>query len=415
MSFSQLGLSQAVIDAVYGAGHAVPTEIQLKAIPPALQGRDVMACAPTGTGKTAAFVLPMLDRLSKGAVVPPSRRLPQALILTPTRELALQIVEAILCYSAYTEVRPLAIYGGVNIQNQIQGLRDGADVIVATPGRLLDHLQRNTATLSAVRYLVIDEADRMFDMGFIRDVQNIIGRISRDRQTMLFAATMSEEIMRLVASVQRQPVQVVVGQTNTPAKTVDQQFYAIARQSKMDLLVHILASKAADTVLVFSRTKHGADSIARRLGRHGIRSEAIHSNRSQSQRERALEGFKRREFNVLVATDIAARGIDVEGIAHVVNYDTPLAPEDYIHRIGRTGRAEATGAAHTFVSDDEYKYLRRIEQTIGKQCELLRVPGFDEPGPDRQPNHRTSERDERHARQRHRWHGRSRGDGNWHR
>ncbi|MCU0608277.1 MAG: DEAD/DEAH box helicase [Chitinispirillaceae bacterium] len=378
MSFTNLGLSQPVIDAVYGAGHSVPTDIQRQAVPEVLRGRDVMACAPTGTGKTAAFVLPMLDLLTREPAPAGIRRRPRALILTPTRELALQIVESVLCYSAYTDVQPIAIYGGVSMHTQIHGLREGPDVIVATPGRLLDHLQRNTADIAGVKYLVVDEADRMFDMGFIIDVQNIIGRVSRQRQTLLFSATMSEEIRSLVKSIQHDPVRIVVGQTNKPVETVSQKFVSVSQQSKVDLLAHILQKDPADTVLVFSRTKHGADKIARRLDRSGIRCEAIHSNRSQSQRERALQGFKRREFNVLVATDIAARGIDVDGIALVVNFDTPMAPEDYIHRIGRTGRAEMTGAAVTFVSHEEMKYLQRIEQLIGKRCELETYPGFEQ-------------------------------------
>jgi ATP-dependent RNA helicase RhlE len=259
---------------------------------------------------------------------------------------------------------------------QAQNLRDGTDVIVATPGRLLDLLQHKTANISNVEYLVIDEADRMFDMGFIRDVQNLIGRVKRERQTLLFSATMSREIAALVASVLRNPFRIVVGQANKPVDTVTHRFYAISGQVKMDLLTHLLRQKEAESVLVFSRTKHGADKIARRLCGGGIQAEAIHSDRSQSQRERALAGFKQGNFRVLVATDIAARGIDIDGITHVFNYDTPAAPEDYIHRIGRTGRAEASGTAVTFVSDDERKYFQRIEQTIGKQCELLQDHGF---------------------------------------
>ena len=318
----------------------------------------------------------MLESLCRKPEAFRMRRLPRALILTPTRELAQQIKDSVLCFSAFTPVQSVVVYGGVSMNVQAQNLREGTDVIVATPGRLLDHLQRKTAVISNVEYLVIDEADRMFDMGFIRDVQNIIGRVKRERQTLLFSATMSREIAALVASSLRDPFRIVVGQANRPVDTVTHRFYSIAGQVKMDLLTHLLRQEKAESALIFSRTKHGADKIARRLCGSGIPAEAIHSNRSQSQRERALAGFKQRDFKVLVATDIAARGIDIDGITHVFNYDTPVAPEDYIHRIGRTGRAEATGIAVTFVSDEERKYFQRIEQTIGRRCELLRNPGF---------------------------------------
>jgi ATP-dependent RNA helicase RhlE len=376
MSFSHFGLSSAVLKAVEGSGYTKPTPIQMQAIPEVLSGRDVMACAPTGTGKTAAFVLPMLDRLQHTT---PSEgpRLPRALIITPTRELAQQIEASVLCYGAFTAVQSVAVYGGVFQSPQIQGMKN-ADVIIATPGRLLDHLRCNTANLSAVEYLVVDEADRMFDMGFAEDVQNIIGRIPRDRQTLLFSATMSEEVRSLVASIQRDPVKIVVGQTNTPVTTVVQYFYGVDRHAKIDVLSVILKRLPAETFLVFSRTKHGADQVARQLHRNGIAAEAIHSDRLQSQREQVMAGFKRRDFNVLVATDIAARGIDVDGISYVVNFDTPVSPEDYIHRIGRTGRAEARGTAITFVSPDEGDCFRAIEQVIGKKCELRTFPGFEQ-------------------------------------
>jgi ATP-dependent RNA helicase RhlE len=372
MNFSQFGLSSAILKAVEGTGYSIPTEIQIKAIPEAVAGRDVMACAPTGTGKTAAFVLPMLNRLlNQPALQQPG--LPRALVLTPTRELAQQIEASILCLSAFTHLHPVAIYGGVFQSPQVQGLKN-SDIIVATPGRLLDHLRGNTANLSAVEYLVVDEADRMFDMGFAEDVQNIIGRVNRDRQTLLFSATMNAEVRALVASIQRDPVCIEVGETNKPVESVTQYFYSVSNRNKIDLLVHILSQVPDETVLVFSRTKHGTDSIARDLRRKRIRAEAIHSDRLQTERDRALAGFKSREYTVLVATDIAARGIDVSGISCVINFDTPAAPEDYIHRIGRTGRADKRGTALTFVSRDEYDNFLRIEQVIGCCCELLVYP-----------------------------------------
>ena len=378
MSFSQYGLSSAVLKAVEGAGYTTPTEIQRKAIPEALAGRDVMACAPTGTGKTAAFVLPMLNRLlNQAEFLQPG--LPRALVLTPTRELAQQIEASVLCLSAFTHLHPVAIYGGVFQSPQVQGLKN-SDIIVATPGRLLDHLRGNTANLSAVEYLVVDEADRMFDMGFAEDVQNIIGRVNRDRQTLLFSATTNAEVRALVASIQRNPVCIQVGETNKPVESVAQYFYSVSNRNKIDLLTHILSRVPDDTVLVFVRTKHGVDTVVRDLRRARIRAEAIHSNRLQTERDRALAGFKCRDINVLVATDIAARGIDVSGISCVINFDTPAVPEDYTHRIGRTGRADMRGTALTFVSRDEYDNFLRIEQRIGKHCDLLVYPETEKQG-----------------------------------
>jgi ATP-dependent RNA helicase RhlE len=379
MSFSTIGLSPATMQGVSSSGLSIPTDIQRKAIPLALQGIDIIGCAPTGTGKTAAFVLPMLSLLEGAAASQKSGRHPRALILTPTRELAQQIEDAILSFGEFTGLSPISIYGGSGMGGQIARLRQGIDIVVATPGRLLDHLQRGTISLSSVEFLVLDEADRMFDMGFIDAVRNIIGRTPTKRQTLLFSATMSREVRSLVAGIQKNPHLIEVGEPFTPVKTVEQHFYSIPQQSKMDLLLHVLGKGAVETMLVFSRTKHGADKISRRLSQKGISSAAIHSNRTQSQRQQALEGFKQRRHRVLVATDLAARGIDVTGISHVVNYDTPVFAEDYIHRIGRTGRAEARGEALTFVSSDEEKYMKRIEYLVGKRFEMKEYPGFSFP------------------------------------
>jgi ATP-dependent RNA helicase RhlE len=375
MSFTHFGLSEPVMRGVEDSGYQVPTEIQQKAIPLVLQGRDIIGCAPTGTGKTAAFVLPMLDRLQHqpDAKV---RRFPRALILTPTRELCLQIEEAIFTYGKYVNFRPLALFGGVKISNQLNGLRQGVDAVVATPGRLQDHMDRRTVDLSRVEILVLDEADRMFDMGFIRDVRRIIAQVPRQRQTLLFSATISREVRSLVADIQHDPQLIEIGRPFTPVETVTQHFYSVLPHSKLELLVHILDQENIGSMLVFSRTKHGADRIHTKLLSHGIRTAAIHSNRSQSQRQRALDGFKKGEYQVLVATDLASRGIDVDGISHVVNYDTPVFPEDYIHRIGRTGRAEATGIALTFVTAEEQMNLRKIESATGRRFELQGYPGF---------------------------------------
>lgn len=377
MSFSALGLCDTVVRATVTSGYHTPTEIQMKAIPPALEGRDVLGCAPTGTGKTAAFILPILTNLRRMPVNGGIRGCPRALILTPTRELAQQILEATRTYGAYTGIRAMAIYGGVNIERQIYDLQRGADIVIATPGRLLDHISRASIDLSRVQILVLDEADRMYDMGFIRDVRKIIALVPEKRQTLLFSATMSAEIRALVAGIQKQPVRADIGQVYSPVQSVEQKFFAVSQHLKLGLLVHILRTGQVESLLVFSRTKHDADRIARHLARCGIDAGIIHSNRSQSQRMRALEGFKRREFRVLVATDLAARGIDVDRISHVINFDTPVFAEDYIHRIGRTGRADQKGLAFTFVSPDEEKALRRIESYTRKTCLLQCYPEGD--------------------------------------
>jgi ATP-dependent RNA helicase RhlE len=381
MSFSNVGLSDAVLQGLSASGYSRPTEIQLKTIPLVLAGKDLIGCAPTGTGKTAAFVLPILHCLGKPNGHTQHSHYPRALILTPTRELAAQIEEAIRSYGTHCDLKPVAVYGGVDIDRQIRSLRNGVDIVVATPGRLLDLMERRSIDLSRIEILVLDEADRMFDMGFIKAVRQIIARVPRERQTLLFSATMSPEVRSLVANIQRTPHYIEIGEPFSPVTTVSQKVYRVSQITKTNFLVHILKNETVETMLVFSRTKHGADKIARQLERSGIKTAAIHSNRSQSQRQKTLEGFKRRSFQVLVATDVAARGIDVTGITHVVNYDTPRFAEDYIHRIGRTGRAEKKGIAFTFVARDEEKYLRRIELMIGKRFEISGYPGFatDEP------------------------------------
>lgn len=379
MGFTSFGLSDHILHGVREAGYTAPTPIQSVAIRPALAGRDIVASAQTGTGKTAAFVLPLLQRLSMESLEHKHGRGPRALVLTPTRELAQQVQEAVAVYGKYLPLRSVAIYGGVSMENQIKLLRRGAEIVVATPGRLLDHIQRRTIDLHGISVLVLDEADRMLDMGFIQDVRKIIGFIPKERQTLLFSATLSHEVASLARNILRDPHTVEVGEQRSPVETINQHFYETLRESKIDLLVHALHAEDMKSVLVFSRTKHGADKISRRLERVGIASVAIHSNRTQSQRERALDGFKRGTFRVLVATDIAARGIDVEGISHVINFDVPQYAEDYIHRIGRTGRAGASGDAITFVSHDEQQYLRKIEQFTGKRLNVKRYPGAPAP------------------------------------
>lgn len=376
MPFSKFGLSDQLVQGILASGYTTPTPIQSLAIPPILAGKDLIGCAQTGTGKTAAFVLPMLHRLTQTANGHTGRHI-KALILTPTRELTQQVEEYIGAFSRSSSIQSLAVFGGVNMENQIKRLRRGVDIVVATPGRLIDHLNRRTIDLSKVEILVLDEADRMFDMGFINDVRTIVARVPKNRQTLMFSATMSKEIRALVTSIQKDPEFVEVGERRRPVETVTQYFYHVPHESKMALLQHILQSNRLESVLVFSRTKHGADKISRRLERSGVKSIAIHSNRTQAQRQRALAGFKQGQYAVLVATDVAARGIDVDGISHVINYDIPAFAEDYIHRIGRTARAGAKGDAITFVSNQERKQLRSIEHFVGRRYELKEHPGFD--------------------------------------
>ncbi|MHC4518829.1 MAG: DEAD/DEAH box helicase [Planctomycetota bacterium] len=374
MPFKTFGLSDPLVQGILATGYTAPTEIQSQAIPAAVSGRDVIGCAQTGTGKTAAFVLPVLNRLGHE----PTRRrhAPRALILTPTRELAVQIERSILDYGRFLKLRALAVYGGVNINGQITALQRGVDIVVATPGRLMDHMERRTVNFKSLEVLVLDEADRMLDMGFIRDVRKIVAALPGERQTMLFSATISSEVKTISRDMQKSPHTIQVGRPRNPIETVTQHIYPVQKQRKVPLLLHMLAGDPMYSVLVFSRTKHGADKIRRKLERAGVEAVAIHSNRSQSQRQKALDGFRSGKYRVMVATDIAARGIDVQGISHVVNFDVPAFPEDYIHRIGRTGRAAATGDAITFVAPEEQEYLRKIEKFIDRRFEPRQCPDF---------------------------------------
>lgn len=377
MPFKTLGLADQLVQGILATGYTAPTEIQSRAIPIALAGKDIIGTARTGTGKTAAFVLPILHRLDQRTEAQKREHHIRALILTPTRELAQQIEDSISTYGRFLHPRTLAIYGGTNMQNQLRHLHRGIDIVVATPGRLLDHLQRKSLNLSKVEVLVLDEADRMFDMGFIQDVKRIVSFVPRERQTLMFSATISKPVRELMSAIQKHPTLIEIGEQRTPIQSVSHHFYSAPQERKLELLLHMLDTQKMDSVLVFSRTKHGADKISHRLERRGIKSVAIHSNRTQAQRQRALAGFKQGHFRVLVATDVAARGIDVDGISHVVNYDIPSFPEDYIHRIGRTGRAAATGDAITFVGRDEIKHLKKLEHFTSRRYELKKFPGFD--------------------------------------
>ena len=374
MTFTTFGLSDPLVRGILATGYTAPTEIQSRALPAAISGKDIVGCAQTGTGKTAAFVLPILDRLSHEK--PAKGRLTRALILTPTRELALQIEKAIKGYGRYVDLHTLAIYGGVNIKGQLNALRRGVDIVVATPGRLMDHMGRGTIDLRHIEVLVLDEADRMLDMGFINDVRKIVGDLPEKRQTMLFSATISPEVRALAAGMLKSPEVIQIGRPRNPIETITQHIYPVRKEQKLDLLVHMLRTTQMYSVLVFSRTKRGADKIDRRLKTAGIDSVSIHSGRTQGQRLLAMEGFRKNKYQVMVATDIAARGIDIEGISHVVNFDVPVYAEDYVHRIGRTGRATATGDAITFVSYDEQQHLRQIEDFIGRELQPEKCEGF---------------------------------------
>jgi ATP-dependent RNA helicase RhlE len=374
MPFKTFGLSDPLVKGILATGYTAPTEIQSQAIPSAIRGSDIIGCAQTGTGKTAAFVLPILDRLSHERAG--RKRAVRSLILTPTRELAVQIERSILGYGRFTDLKALAVYGGVSINNQIRTLRGGVDIVVATPGRLIDHIQRNTIKLSGVEVLVLDEADRMLDMGFVDDVRRIVGPLPKKRQTMLFSATISREVQSLASDMLKSPKVIQIGRPRNPIETITQHIYAVEKALKMDLLLHMIEDWRMFSVLVFSRTKYGADKISRRLKRAGVVAVSIHSGRTQNQRQRALDGFRSGKYQVMVATDIAARGIDVEGISHVINYDVPTHAEDYVHRIGRTGRAAATGDAITFVSSEEEKYLREVGKFIGRKLKAQKCKGF---------------------------------------
>jgi len=402
VSFDHLGLAPALVRVVADQGYTEPTPVQAEAIPLVLAGRDVLAGAQTGTGKTAAFVLPILQLLNanreiRPPVAPPGNGLPtyiptsrdrrnatpvriRTLVLAPTRELALQVEESVRTYGARQPIRSTTIYGGVGFDPQVRALRSGPEIVVATPGRLLDHIGQGTIDLGQVEILVLDEADRLLDMGFIRDIRRIIGLLPRDRQTLLFSATFSDDVRRLAADILRDPAMVQVARRNTAAELVRQLVLPVDRERKRELLAHLVKSGRIDQALVFARTKHGANRLAEQLERDGIVATAIHGNKSQPQRTRALSDFKAGRVAILVATDLAARGIDIDALPHVVNFELPMVAEDYVHRIGRTGRAGIEGDAISLVCVDENKLLRDIEQVLGHRIPTEVIAGFE---PDR--------------------------------
>lgn len=380
MSFSTLGLSDEIVRAVTARGYTEPTPVQMQAIPAILLGNDLLAGAQTGTGKTAGFTLPILQRLSAKQDGMPSRSRIRSLILTPTRELAAQVEESVREYGKYLNLTSMVIFGGVSMHAQIQRLKSRVDILVATPGRLLDHVQQRTIDLSHIEILVLDEADRMLDMGFIRDIRRIIALLPKQRQNLLFSATFSNEIKALAQGILTQPVMIEVERRAATADLIGQKVYQVARDKKHDLLTHLIKQQNWFQVLVFTRTKHGADRLSKQLTQDGIPALAIHGNKSQMARTRTLAKFKSGDLQVLVATDIAARGIDITDLPHVVNFDLPHVPEDYVHRIGRTGRAGAAGEAVSLVCIDEHKLLVGIERLMKRSIPQEVVAGF-EPDP----------------------------------
>ncbi|MDG5816366.1 DEAD/DEAH box helicase [Chitinispirillales bacterium ANBcel5] len=369
MSFAQFGLNKSVLQGVYGAGQGTPTEIQHKVIPLILRGRDVSGCAPTGTGKTAAFILPILTQLLASTNRPTFR--PRVLVLAPTRELAQQLEACFRVYGSYTSLRFLSIVGGVGFNNQVRDLKNGADVLIATAGRLQDHIKRRSVDLSTIQTFVIDEADRMYDMGFIHDTTRIASVLPHRRQTLLFSATLPQEVRKIAATLQRNPVYIQVGKTKAPKESIRQYFYSVTQADKTTLLFNIINTEDIESMLVFLRKRTAAERLKSHLERKGIAAEVLHGERSQNQREQALSGFRRGVVTVLIATDVASRGLDISGVSHVINFDTPTGSDDYIHRIGRTGRAEKKGVAYTFVSAEEENLFKAIISDTGTESDLI--------------------------------------------
>ena len=370
MLIKDLDIIKPILRAVEEAGYEQPTEIQENSIPVVLKGKDILGCAQTGTGKTAAFAIPILQNIVRDKEKNDERNI-KALIVAPTRELAIQIEENFAMYSKYLDIKDTVIFGGVNQSSQVRKIKAGVDVLIATPGRLLDLSNQKHVDLKNVKYFVLDEADRMLDMGMIHDVKKIISRLPKERQNLLFSATMPKEVMKLVNSILKNPVKVEVQPVSSTAEIISQGVYHVPKKNKKSLLIHLLKDESIKSVIVFSRTKHGANKIAKDLEKAGVAAAAIHGNKSQNQRQLALNNFKEGNIRVLVATDIAARGIDIDELSHVINYDLPDVAETYVHRIGRIGRAGASGVAITFCDEEEKAMFRSIEKVIGKSIPVL--------------------------------------------
>jgi len=389
MAFTDLGLRPEILNALTDLGYKEPSPIQEAVIPVALQGHDVLAAAQTGTGKTAGFALPIIEKLAPLASTStsPARHPIRALILAPTRELAIQVEESIKAYTKYLPLRSLCVYGGVNIDTQIPALKTGVEILVATPGRLLDHVQNKTLSLSQVSMLVLDEADRMLDMGFMPDLKRIIGLLPAQRQNLMFSATFPQEIESLARAFLKNPQRIEVARRNAPGENITQVLHPVHHEKKRALLIHLIRSRRLNQVLVFTGTKLGANRLANELNKSGIHAAAIHGDKTQGERIKALDDFKSGEVGVLVATDVAARGLDISALPYVVNYDLPHNAEDYVHRIGRTGRAGASGEAISLMTEDEARYLKDIEKLIGKSIDQELVPGYS-PGAAQVPDYR---------------------------
>ncbi len=392
MSFTQLNLSTEILRAIADQGYTEPTPIQTQAIPPILDHRDIMGAAQTGTGKTAGFTLPMLHLLQPHAnsSTSPARHPVRALILVPTRELAMQVYESVQAYGKYVPLKYTAVFGGVDMDPQIRELRAGAEILVATPGRLLDHIQQKTVNLSRIEILILDEADRMLDMGFLPDIKRILSLLPENRQSLLFSATFSEEIKKLANKLLKDPISIEVAKRNSITELITHVVHLVPHSQKRELLAHLVKSENLKQVLVFVRTKHGASRLAQQLEREGIAATAIHGDKTQAQRTEALARFKQSAVRVLVATDVAARGLDIEDLPHVFNYELPASPEDYIHRIGRTGRAGMKGNAVSLVSEDEAELLENIEKLLKIKLIKKTVAGFELIAPGQKPLERTN-------------------------
>ena len=375
MNFDQFNLDSRLLSGISRLGYTIPTPIQIKAIPAALDGKDLIGTAQTGTGKTAAFVLPILNKLLTGP-----RQHARALIVTPTRELALQINEAVRALSNGTGLRSVTLIGGVGLAPQKRALRDGTEILVACPGRLLDHVNQGNVHLNGIEILILDEADRMLDMGFLPDVKRILRHVPAKRQTMLFSATFPKEIENLAASTLHQPTRITID-LNRPAHTVAHALYSVPQHLKTQLLVELLKRTRTGSVLIFTRTKHRAEKLSRQIDQAGFRATSLHSDRTQGQRQAAMLGFRSGHYQVMVATDIAARGLDIEGISHVINFDMPATADDYIHRIGRTGRADRSGDAFTLVTPDDQEMIHSLEKLIGNPLQRQKLEGFDYSAP----------------------------------
>ena len=371
MSFENLNLIEPILKALKTEGYTTPTPIQEQSIPIILDRKDLLGCAQTGTGKTAAFAIPILQILEGGKISDQGPRAIKCLILTPTRELAIQIGESFTAYGRHTGMKHTVIFGGVSQGSQVSALKSGVDILIATPGRLLDLINQKFVQLHYLKIFVLDEADRMLDMGFIHDVKKIITKIPQKRQTLFFSATMPDEIQKLANTILFNPEKVEVTPVSSTADTIDQSLFFVEKNDKKKLLIHILNDKSIKSALIFSRTKHGADKITKDLVKAGIKTEAIHGNKSQNARQKALSNFKSGQIKALIATDIAARGIDIDELSHVINFELPNIPETYVHRIGRTGRAGSSGIAYSFCDEEEMEYLKDIQKLIGKEIPII--------------------------------------------